>query len=174
MLTHSKLLACVAIASFVSLSCAAMQRTWDFNPAARGNQLVEPRIEFAKVSRAVVVVDLALVNRTATPAELELGRTMLSLPDGTTIQGNADLVELTQSGALSLLEDFGFKKSQDSRVGPGETRTFELVFRHSRKDLRRFPWMTIDLGTASVDGAYAGLPALVLTAPADAPMGEDI
>jgi hypothetical protein len=151
-----------------------MQRTWDFRPNVIGNHLVEPRVDNAKVARAVVEVDLTLVNRTGQPAVVELGRTTLTLPDGTTLEGNTDPIEVTQSGAVSLLEELGLRKPVDARLGPGESRRFELVFRHSRRDLRRFPWMTIDLATVSVNGTFAGLPALVLSAPPEAPLGEGI
>lgn len=157
----------------VGAGCAAMQRTWSFHAATAGTPWVEPSVQSAKVTRNDVTLELTLLNKTSNPARLDVGRTALRLPDGTTIEGNADLVEQGQALAGALMRELGWMQPEGA-IAPGQARELRLVFRHHRRDLRRFSWMTVDLSQVSLNGRPAGLPALVLTAPPDAPIGEDI
>jgi hypothetical protein len=168
-------LTALAAVALVAAGCAAMKRTWHFQaaPVASAQVLVTPgRIGVAQKS---AYVSFRVRNTSAVPAVVEAGTFVMRLPDGTAVTGHTSFLTRGYEGARGLLVRVGWADAQGRpAVPPGGEVEIALNFRQYGRDLRRHPRLTIALDGLVVDGKPAALPPLVLTAPPEAPMGEDI
>src|SRR6185369_8409200 len=135
-------------------------------------QVTAARIGVAQKS---AYVSFLVRNTSSAPGVIEAGTFTLRLPDGTTIAGHTSFIGRGYEGARGLLERAGVVDAKGkSAVAPGASVEIALGFRQYGRDLRRQPTLTVALDGLLVDGRPVALPPLVLVAPPEAPMGEDI
>jgi len=163
-------------ASSCASGCAAMVRTWAFSADPVAGAELGLSVTEARVSQRTTSVVFDLENRSQAPARVEVGTLTLELPDGTRFAGKAVLFERLGKAARGLMAKVGLRKVEEPAPGlpPGGRMEARVVFRQYGRDLRRHPVLKVDLSGITVAGRSAGLPVLELTAPPEAPMGEDI
>jgi hypothetical protein len=172
---RSRVAAFLAASCVVSLAgCAAMKRTWDFQAAEVKSPTLQAVVTSAEVTRNSVDVELEVVNRSSGPIRLDVGTLHLYLPDGTAVEGGASLLSRGMDLSQSALVGLGLAEAKDDRVRPDQAAQLLLEFREPRRDLRRFAELRVVLTSILVNGQPSDLPNLILKAPPEAPMGEDI
>jgi hypothetical protein len=159
----------------VLAGCAAMKRTWHFQAAPVANAQVQVTPGTIGVAQKSVFVSFTVRNTSPAPATIEARAFVLRLPDGTTVAGNTSFITRSYDTARGLLARVGWADGKATpAVPPGGEVEIALNFRQYGRDLRRHPTLIVALDGLLVDGQPAALPPLVLTAPPEAPMGEDI
>jgi len=165
-----------ALSMVVALAgCAAMKRTWVFHAAPVVGERVDVTPNRLEVAQKSAYVSFWIRNRSAAPVVIEPGSFTLRLPDGTTVAGKTNFFNRHVDGAWSALAWTGLVEQKGKpALPPGASVEVALQFRQYGRDLRRQPSLTVTLDGLRVDGQPVALPPLVLTAPPEAPMGEDI
>ncbi|MDH5673856.1 MAG: hypothetical protein OEZ06_16990 [Myxococcales bacterium] len=153
-----------------------MQRTWDFEAHARHGALLEVQEVTASVTRDVVALTLRVRNPGPQPVAIEPGLLVLRLPDGETIEAAPSLLELGERVVGGLMSRLGLGQGQSEprRTAPGASALLRVTFRELRRDLRRYGRLEVDVSSVAVEGRPAGIPPVILTAPAGAPLGQDV
>jgi len=153
-----------------------MVRTWQFTGAPTQGPQLRVAVREASVSQSSAGVQLRVTNQGAAPLQLEVESLEMRLEDGTTCEGQANLLRRALDkvkGGLAVL-GIGKGPAPTAPLEPGEHQDIDVTFRIAHRDLRRHPLLQIDLSRLRVDGAPSGLAAIQLVAPARAPIGEDI
>ncbi len=159
----------------VASGCAAMTRTWQFKGSQQANSTLEVSVTKASVAQKAATLHLAIRNVGDVPVAIDTGRFFLSLPDKTRYPGAAKGLKHAKKRFFNKLKRFGIGSGADAdKIAPGRKITFSVMFQQYGRDFRRHPWLAIELTSLRVDGQPANLPPLRVTAPPEAPMGEDI
>ncbi|MBI5610540.1 MAG: hypothetical protein HY902_16810 [Deltaproteobacteria bacterium] len=172
----SKRIAAVALGTVLAATaltgCAAMRRTWQFQAEATSSPALQVKVESAAVSQRRLAMQLRLHNPGAQPITIQAENATLTLPDG---QEFTSSVGGLQSEFAKGLANIGIGKAAPPvTIAPGESVPLEISISQGRRDLRRFATLQVRLPDLRIDGQPATLAPLVLRAPADAPLGEDI
>jgi hypothetical protein len=165
----------VALAVLLLTGCAAMKRTWQFSAPAVSGPAVQVGLRQADVTQKTAFVTFWVRNISSQPVTVEAGTFSLRLPDGTEVSGKTALFDRGYDGAVGLLAQAGWvDEPKKPSLAPGKEMEVALAFRQYGRDLRRHPTLSVALDALLVNGQPAQLPPLLLHAPAEAPMGEDI
>jgi hypothetical protein len=164
--------------------CAAMVRTWQFSSndvvvvpptATPPENRIEIRLRSARVRQKTVYVTLAVANLGSQPASVNAGAFSMRLPDGTTLSGDAPVLNQALSLGKSLLAAVGIGGGpQGPYLHPGATLEMEVEFRAVRRDLRRLPVLDLGVDAITINGQPCTDQHLFLQAPERAPKGENI
>jgi hypothetical protein len=161
-------------ACLTATGCAAMQRSWIFSaPGVQGSQIQVTTSE-AYVTQKDVWLTIRVENTSSSPVDLAFETFVLTLPDGEEVLGYVSYMDRQMQALENVLDRARRKETEEPPVQPGRSVQIQLNFHQYGRDLRRLPILRIDMAGLLVDGASSDLPALVLEAPAKAPMGEDI
>ena len=164
-----------AVCALLLTGCAAMKRSWQFSAPAVSGAAVQVGLKQADVTQKTAFVTFWVKNISPQPVTVEAGTFSLRFPDGTEVSGKTALLDRGYDGAVGLLSHTGWVDAPKTpSLAPGQTLEVALAFRQYGRDLRRHPTLSVALEALSVNGQPAQLPPLLLHAPAEAPMGEDI
>ncbi|MBM4342540.1 MAG: hypothetical protein FJ100_04090 [Deltaproteobacteria bacterium] len=165
-------MALAVLAAVVCGGCAAMRRSWQFHGEPVAATPIALSVVESSVAQRRIEVTLELTNTGEEPAEITCDQVTVTLPDGTVFDG-----ELSGIGADigRKLAGLGLRDGVDKRaLERGQNTRFSFGINQGARDLRRFPSLEIRLTDLVVNGQRVDLPAVVLRAPPEAPMGEDI
>jgi hypothetical protein len=161
-----------------------MVRTWQFSSsdvavvpstATQPENRVEIRLRSATVRQKTVQVTLAIANLGSQPANVDAGEFSMRLPDGTTLFGDAPVLDQALKLGQSMLAAVGIGNSpQAPNLAPGTTVEMDVEFRDNRRDLRRYPVLDLGMDAISINGRACTDQHLFLHAPERAPIGENI
>ena len=162
-----------ALVLLLATGCAAMKRTWAFSAISAQDQDLSVEVVEALVTQRTAWVTLRITNHRETGVDLVPGELVMTWDDGTTTVGSAGHFRSRASGLAEAWAGLtGGKARKD--LEPETSREIKYAFRQYGRDLRRHPRYDIDLGGLVVDGHAVSLPPLRLTAPPEAPMGEQL
>ncbi len=164
------LLTALAVAS--AGGCAAMRRSWQFHAEPVATLPIALSVVEATVMQRRIEVTLELTNTGEEPAEVHCDQVTVTLPDGTVFDG-----ELAGIGADigRKLVGLGLRDGVDKRaLSRGQNTRFSFGINQGARDLRRFATLEVRILDLTVNGAHLDLPPVVLRAPQEAPLGEDI
>ena len=169
--SHRSLLMLVTLLLLIA-GCAAMRRTWQFS----GPPLAAPQLAIA-VDSAVVAqrrleVTLKLTNTGSAAALFTCDAVSLTLPDGEVFTGEISGLKADFSRKMVAL---GLRDEVDQKSLPaGATTTLEFSINQGHRDLRRHARLELRLPDLKMDGTLQNLMPIILLAPPEAPIGEDI
>ena len=166
-----------ALLAFVSLTagCAAMQRTWQFHATPVATSPVRVELADAQITQKTAFVTLGVTNVSSAPITLEAKTFELTLPDGAMFVGKTSFLGRKLKEAKGMLASIGMMDEEEApKLEPDATVSIKLAFRQYGRDFRRHPKLRVDLAALQVDGKPLPNAVLVLEAPPEAPMGENI
>lgn len=149
-----------------------MRRSWQFYAEPVAAMPIALSVVEANVAQRRIEVTLELTNTGEEPADVACDQVTVTLPDGTVFDG-----ELAGIGADigRKLAGLGLRDAVDKRaLQRGQNTRFSFGINQGARDLRRFANLEIRLLDLVVNGQRIELPPVVLRAPPDAPLGEDI
>ena len=164
----------LAVGALIATGCAAMKRTWHFQavPVASAQVQVTPGV--IGVAQKSAYVSFKVKNVSAVPAVVEAGTFVLAFPTAPPSSEKRASSPVATTGHAACSRAWAGRTETTPPLAPGAEVEIALNFRQYGRDSRRHPTLTVALDGLLVDGKPAALPPLVLTAPPDAPMGEDI
>ncbi|MSQ83347.1 MAG: hypothetical protein EXR77_10750 [Myxococcales bacterium] len=169
--SHRSLLMMVMLLLLIA-GCAAMRRTWQFSGPPLAAHMVAIAVDSAVVAQRRLEVTLKLTNTGPAAAQFTCDAVSVTLPDGEVFSGEISGLKADFSRKMLAL---GFRDENDQKSLPaGATTILEFSINQGHRDLRRHARLELRLPDLKIDGALQNLMPIILLAPPEAPIGEDI
>ncbi len=162
----------LAMALVALTSCAAMRRTWQFQGQSASAPALQVEVQSADVSQRHLGLQLRLRNPGAQPIAVQCENAAVTLPDGQTFTTSVGGLHSDWQRGLAAV-GIG-KRPGTLTIAAGETAALEISLTQGQRDLRRVGVLQVRLSDLQVDGQPVELPPVLLRAPPEAPLGEDI